>query len=378
MTDKTTAVICAYARSPFTPANKGELTKVRPDDLLAQVIKGLLGKVSLKGEDIEDLLAGCAFPEGEQGLNIGRMVALMAGLPQTVGGATVNRFCGSSMESVHMAAGKIACGAGELFIAAGVESMSRIPMGGFNPSPNPGLYGSMPAAYMSMGLTAEHLCKNFAISRKDQEEFTLKSHQKAAAANLVDEIIPIKAKAGDVTRDGCIRADTTLEAMAGLAPAFDASGMVTAATSSPITDGAAVVVVASEAYAKANGLPILARIKSFSVVGLAPENMGLGPVEASRKALKRAGLDLKDIDIIELNEAFAIQSMAVIKELGLDVSKVNIDGGALAIGHPLGASGARITGKAAQLLHKHGKRYALATQCIGGGQGIATVLERVG
>lgn len=376
MTDKITAVICAYARSPFTPANKGELAKVRPDDLLAQVIKGLLGKVSLKADDIEDMLVGCAFPEGEQGFNIGRMVALMAGLPQTVAGSTVNRFCGSSMESIHMAAGKIACGAGELFIAAGVESMSRIPMGGFNPSPNPTLYGSMPAAYMSMGLTAEHLCKNFAISRKEQEEFTLKSHQKAAAANLSDEIITIKAKAGDVTKDGCIRPDTTLEAMAGLAPAFDASGMVTAATSSPVTDGAAAVVVASEAYAKANGLPILARIKSFSVAGLAPENMGLGPVDASKKALKRAGIDLKDIDIIELNEAFAIQSMAVIKELGLDVGKVNLDGGALAIGHPLGASGARITGKAAQLLHKHGKRYALATQCIGGGQGIATVLEK--
>ncbi len=373
----THAVICAYARSPFTPANKGELAKTRPDDLLAQVIKGLLAKTTLNAGDIEDLLVGCAFPEGEQGLNVARLAGFIAGLPLTPGGVTVNRFCGSSMETIHMAAGKIACGAGELFIAAGVESMTRIPMGGFNPSPNPKLYESMPAAYMSMGMTAEHLCKNFQIPRKAQEEFTLASHQKAAKADLSQEIIPIAVKGGTVTKDGCIRADTTLEAMAGLAPAFDAAGTVTAATSSPITDGASAVIVASETYADKNNLPKLARIKSFAVAGLAPENMGLGPVEASRKALKRAGLELKDMDIIELNEAFAVQSMAVIKELGIDTAKLNLEGGALALGHPLGASGAKITGKAALLLHKLGKKYALATMCIGGGQGIATVLEAV-
>ncbi len=371
------AVICAYARSPFTLAGKGEMAKVRADDIASQVIKGLLAKTPVKGDDVEDLLLGCAFPEGEQGLNLARMVVFLSGLPVTVGGATVNRFCGSSMESIHMAAGKIACGAGELFISAGVESMSRVPMGGFNPSPHPGLYASMPGAYMSMGLTAEQLCKKFNIPRKAQEEFALASHQKALKADLSGELIPIVHKGGTTTKDGCPRADTTLEAMAGLNPAFDAAGTVTAATSSPVTDGAAAVIVASEAYADANGLPKLARIKSFAVTGLAPEIMGLGPVEASRKALKRAGLTVKDMDIVELNEAFAVQALSVIGELGLDMAKVNIEGGAVAIGHPLGASGARITGKAAQLLHKTGGTYALAAMCIGGGQGIATVLEKI-
>jgi len=373
----TNAVICAYARSPFTPANKGELAKTRPDDLLAQVIKGLLTRTSINTADIEDLLVGCAFPEGEQGLNIARMAVFMSGLPITVGGATVNRFCGSSMEAIHMAAGKIACGAGEAFICAGVESMTRIPMGGFNPSPNPNLYASTPGAYVSMGITAENLCKQFSIPRTEQEAFALESHKKAAGADLSQEIVTITIKGGEVTKDGCIRADTTMEAMAGLAPAFDASGTVTAATSSPVTDGAAAVLVTSEAYADKHKLTKLARIKSFAVCGLAPEVMGLGPVESSRKAMARAGITLKDIDIIELNEAFAVQALAVIRELGLNAANVNIEGGAVALGHPLGASGARITGKAAQLLVKHGKRYALATQCIGGGQGIATILESV-
>jgi acetyl-CoA acyltransferase len=373
----TNAVICAYARSPFTPANKGELAKTRPDDLLAQVIKGLLGKITLKLEDIEDVLAGCAFPEGEQGLNIARLAGFIAGLPLTPGGVTVNRFCGSSMETIHMAAGKIACGAGELFISAGVESMSRIPMGGFNVSPNPNLYETMPNAYISMGLTAENLCAMFKIPRKAQEEFSLLSHQKAAKADFTDEIIPITIRGGTVSKDGCIRADSTLEKMATLAPAFDAAGTVTAATSSPVTDGASAVIVAGEAYADKNKLPKLARIKSFAVAGLAPEIMGLGPVEASKKALARAGLSMNDMDIIELNEAFAVQAMAVIKELNIDTAKLNIEGGGIALGHPLGASGARITGKAAALLHKQGKKYALATMCIGGGQGIATVLEKI-
>lgn len=382
------AVICAYARSPFTPALKGELARTRPDDILAQVIKGLLARVTLNTADIEDVMVGCAFPEGEQGMNVGRMVALLAGLPVSVGGATVNRFCGSSMEAIHIAAGKIACGAGEVFIAGGVESMSRVPMGGFNPLPNPALYNELPTAYMSMGLTAEQVCKKLSIPRAAQEEFALHSHQKAAKADFSGEVIGIKTPSrtlplqgggqggGIVTKDGCIRPDTTLEAMAGLKPAFDAKGTVTAATSSPVTDGAAAVLVCSEGYAKQHNLPILARIKSFAISGIAPEIMGLGPVEATRKALSRAGLTPADIDIIELNEAFAAQALGVIQELGLDAGKVNLDGGAIALGHPLGASGARITGKAAQLLAGHGKKYALATQCIGGGQGIATVLER--
>lgn len=370
------AVIVAYARSPFTLAGKGDLAKVRPDDLLAAVLKGLLARQPVNGADIEDVLVGCAFPEGEQGLNIARNVSFMAGIPLSAGGATVNRFCGSSMEAIHMAAGKIACGAGDLFICAGVESMSRIPMGGFNPSPNPNLYESMPGAYMSMGQTAENVCAKHKIPRAEQEKFALESHQKAAKADLASEIIPITHKGNVIDKDGCIRADTSLEKMAALAPAFDASGTVTAATSSPVTDGASAVIVASEEYAKANNLPILARIKSFAVSGIDPEVMGLGPVEAATKALKRAGLTLADMDIIELNEAFAAQALGVIKELGIDTSKLNLDGGAIALGHPLGASGARITGKAASLLKKHGKKYALATMCIGGGQGIATVLER--
>lgn len=369
------SVILGYKRSPFTPATKGELARVRPDDLLVQTMQGLLAAVNVPKEQIEDVIAGCAFPEGEQGLNIGRQAALIAGLPLTVAGTTVNRFCGSSMEAVHMAAGKIACGAGEVFLCVGVESMTRIPMGGFNPAPHPGLYGTMPAAYMSMGLTAEHLARRFGISRREQEEFALESHRKAAKANLADEMISITGKKGTVSKDGCIRADTSLEAMATLKPAFDASGTVTAATSSPITDGAAAVLVASEAWAKKNGFTPLARIKSFATVGLEPENMGLGPVEASRKALARAGLTLADMDVIELNEAFAVQALACIRELGLDAAKVNLHGGAVALGHPLGTSGARITGKAAQLLKETGGKYALATQCIGGGQGIATVLE---
>jgi len=373
----TNAVICAYLRSPFTPAGKGELAKTRPDDLLAHVIKGLLAKTPINAADLEDFIVGCAFPEGEQGLNIARLAGFIAGLPLTTGGVTVNRFCGSSMETIHMAVGKIMSGAGELFISGGVESMTRIPMGGFNPSPNPNLYESMPNAYVSMGITAENLCKKFNIPRKEQEEFALLSHQKAAKADMSGEIVPIPVKGGSVTKDGCIRADASLENMQKLAPAFDAAGTVTAATSSPLTDGAAAVIVASEDYAKKNNLPILARIKSMAVSGLAPEIMGLGPVEASRKALKRAGLELKDIDIIELNEAFAVQALSVIKELNVDTSKLNLEGGAIALGHPLGASGARITGKAALLLNKLGKKYALATMCIGGGQGIATVLEKL-
>ena len=371
------AVICAYARSPFTLANKGELAKTRPDDLLSQVIKGLLAKTPLKTADIEDLIVGCAFPEGEQGFNIGRMTALLSGLPLTVAGSTINRWCGSSMEAIHMAAGKIVSGSGELFLAGGVESMSRIPMGGFNPSPNPKLYEHMPAAYLSMGLTAENLQKKFVISRAEQEQFALKSHQKAASANLADEMIAISTKAGDVTKDGCVRADTNLEKMATLAPAFDEQGTVTAATSSPVTDGATMTIIASEDYATKHGLPKLARIKSMAVSGLEPEIMGLGPVEASKKALARAGLTIKDMDFVELNEAFAVQAMAVVRELGIDESKLNVEGGAVALGHPLGASGARVTGKAAMLLSKRGGNYALSCLCVGGGMGMATVLEKI-
>jgi acetyl-CoA acyltransferase len=373
----TRIVISAYLRSPFTPSGKGALARVRPDDIVAQVIKALVARTKIPPETIEDVLMGCAFPEGEQGLNIARMSVFLAGLPVSVGGATVNRWCGSSMEAIHSAAGKIALGAGEAFICAGIESMTRIPMGGFNPAPNPGLYATYPQAYDSMGKTAEALARKYGIDRKAQEEFSLRSHTKAAAAHMQDEIVSIVHKGGTVDTDGCIRADANLEKMATLNPAFDAKGTVTAATSSPLTDGASAVLVCSEAYADKHALPKLAIIKSIAVAGVPPEIMGIGPVDATKKALARAGLQISDIDIIELNEAFAAQSLAVIKELGLDESKINIEGGAIAIGHPLGASGARITGKAASLLFKNHAKYALATMCIGEGQGIATVLEKV-
>lgn len=371
------AVIVGYLRSPFTPSFKGQLAGVRPDDLAVAVIQALIKQTGVKPEDIEDLLLGCAFPEGEQGFNLARLVALQAGLPVTVAGATINRWCGSSMEAIHIAAGNIASGKGEVFIAAGVESMTRIPMGGFNPMPNPALFAKLPDAYMSMGLTAENVAKQCNVSRAAQEEFALASHRKAAAADMSGEIVPITTKTGVVDKDGTIRGSSTAEDLAKLNPVFDAKGTVTAGTSSPLTDGASAVLVTSEDYAVKHKLPILARIKSTAVVGLEPGVMGLGPITASEKALKRAGLTIKDMDVIELNEAFSAQSLPCISQLGADPAKVNIEGGAIALGHPLGATGSRITGKAALLLSRGKGKYALATACIGGGQGIATVLEKI-
>lgn len=370
-------VICGFKRSPMHFANKGDLAGVRPDDMAAAVVKALVEETKVNPEDIEDLLLGCAFPEAEQGFNVARLVVNIAELPISVAGATVNRFCGSSMTTIHQAAGQIAAGAGEVFIAAGVESMSRIPMGGFNPMPNPALFEKYPQAYISMGETAENLAKKYSISRAEQEEFAVSSHHKAAKAEadgvFAKEIVPIQG----VEKDGTIRADSSTEKLATLKPAFLEDGTVTAATSSPLTDGSAAVIVASEEYADKHGLPKLARIKSMAVAGCAAEIMGIGPVPASKKALDRAGLKVDDIDIWELNEAFAAQGLSVLKDLGVDQSKVNLHGGAIALGHPLGTSGVRITGKAANLLKSEGKKYALATMCIGGGQGIATVLEAI-
>ena len=375
------AVIAGYKRSPFTLANKGALVRVRPDDLAARVIVALVEETKLDPNDIEDLIMGCAFPEGEQGFNIGRLTGLLAKLPLSVAGVTVNRFCGSSMQAIHMAAGAIAMGAGEAFVCAGVESMTRVPMGGFNPMPNPKLMDPVIQAYISMGDTAENLAKTYDISRQAQEEFALASHRKAAGARaagrFATEIVPIATPEGMVDQDGCIRADTSLEKLAELKPAFQATGTVTAGTSSPLTDGASAVLVTSEEYARAHGMAIMARIKSIAVAGCAPDVMGIGPVPAARKALSRAGLTMADIDYVELNEAFAAQSMAVIRDLEIPPEKLNRDGGAIALGHPLGASGARVTGKAAAILKEDGKQFALATMCIGGGMGIATVLEAV-
>ena len=373
-------VIAGYARSPFTLANKGALTRVRPDDLAAQVIASLISRTNVRPQDIEDLIVGCAFPEGEQGFNVGRLIGLLAGLPQSVAGMTVNRFCGSSMQSIHIAAGQIQLDAGDVFIAAGVESMTRVPMLGFNPMPNPVLQAKQ-AAYISMGDTAENVAAKWHISREQQEAFAVRSQQRAAAAakagNFANEIVPIITKNGTVDADGCIRPETTAAALAQLKPAFSQSGTVTAGTSSPLTDGASAVLVCSEDYAEKHGLTPLARIVSVAVAGCAPDIMGIGPVGATQKALLRAKLEISAIDVVELNEAFASQALACAHDLGIRDETLNIDGGAIALGHPLGATGARIVGKAASLLQRAGGRYALATQCIGGGQGIATILERI-
>ncbi|MDH1303029.1 thiolase family protein [Achromobacter sp. GD03932] len=374
------AVIAAYARSPFHFARKGRLAGLRPDTLAAQVVQGLLRRTDLDPALLEDVILGCAYPEAAQGNNLARIVGLLAGLPLEVGGMTVNRFCGSSMQAVHIAAAQIEAGMGEAFLCVGVESMTMVPQGGFNFSPNPELQASSDA-YLSMGETAENVAQRWNVSRADQELLALQSHRKAAAAReqglLAAEIVPIRLPDGEVVdADGCIRPGTTLDALAGLKPAFRADGVVTAGTSSPLTDGAAAVLVASDGFAARHGLEALARIRSFATVGVDPAVMGIGPIPATRKALARAGLAAADLDVVEINEAFSSQALACVRELGLDMARVNIDGGGLAIGHPLGATGARITGKAAALLARSQGRYALATQCIGGGQGIATVLER--
>jgi acetyl-CoA acyltransferase len=378
------ALIAGYARTPFHFARKGKLASVRPDDLAAIALRGLAARLGLDPALIEDVVMGCAYPEGEQGANVGRIAALLAGFPDTVGGATINRFCGSSMTAVHYAAGQIAIGAGEAFVCAGVESMTRVPQGGFSFSPNPRFKGpNTPIAefpietYVSMGQTAENVASRYHVSRLDQERFALVSQQKAAAAfaagRLSAELIAVSTADGLVEADGCLRPQTTLEGLAQLKPAF--GGTVTAGTASPLTDGAAAVLVCSEEFARVHGLAVLARIRATAVAGVAPDIMGMGPVPATRKALARAGLTIDDIEVVELNEAFASQAVACMRDLGIPAERTNIDGGAIALGHPLGATGARIVGKAAQILKREGKRFALATQCIGGGQGIATVLE---
>ncbi|WP_417722686.1 thiolase family protein [Salipiger sp.] len=371
------ALIAGYVRTPFTAARKGALAGVRPDALSAHVIRALMERTGLPGDAIEDVIWGCAFPEGEQGLNIGRVSALLAGLPDSVPGVTVNRWCGSSMQAVQMAAGMIATNSGEAFVAGGVESMSRVPMMGFNLLPPPEWSRGQVTDFTNMGLTAENVAREYGLSRADQEAFAVASQAKAVAAQAAGrfdaEIAPFGSEA---VRDGCIR-ETTQDKLATLKTVFLENGTVTAGTSSPMTDGATAVLVCSARFAEDHGLEPLARIAGFAASGCAPGLMGLGPVESSRKALARAGLGIEDIDIVELNEAFAAQSEACRRDLGIDPAKLNIDGGALAIGHPLGATGARLVGKAAMLLKREGRSRALATQCIGGGMGIAMILEAV-
>ena len=377
----THAVIAGHARTPFHFARKGALAGVRPDDLAAAAVRSLVQRTGVAPADIEDLILGCAYPEFEQGGNMARGVVFLAGLPESVAGTTVNRFCGSSMTAIHIAAGQIAIGAGEVFVCAGVESMSRVPQAETRASPNPRLQQEWPQFHATMGETAENVAARYGIARTDQEQLAVESHAKAVRAQaegrLDDEIVPVETPDGRVSRDGCLRPGTSLEGLAALKPAFRPDGSVTAGTSSPLTDGASAVLVCSEDYARRHGLAIMARIRAAAVAGCPPEIMGMGPVPATRKVLARAGLSVADLDVVEINEAFGSQAVACLRELGIDRNRVNLDGGGIAIGHPLGATGARITAKAAQLLARHGGRYALATQCIGGGQGIATLLEAV-
>jgi acetyl-CoA acyltransferase len=376
------AVISAYARSPFHFARKGKLAEVRPDDLGAQVVKGLMERTDLDPALLDDVILGCAYPESSQGNNLARIVSLLAGFPHQVSGMTVNRFCGSSMSAIHIAAAQIEAGLGEAYLCVGIESMTMVPQGGYNFSPNPVLLAETDA-YISMGDTAENVARKYEVSRADQELLAFQSHQKAAAARanglLKDEIVPIATAGGEViAEDGCIRPGTTVEALASLKPVFDPEhGVVTAGTSSPLTDGASAVLVTSEAFARKHGLKPSARIVAMAAVGCDPALMGIGPIPATQKALRIAGLQASDIDVAEINEAFASQALACVRELGIKPEVLNIDGGGMAIGHPLGATGARITGKAASLLERTGGRYALAAQCIGGGQGIATIMERI-
>jgi acetyl-CoA acyltransferase len=373
------SVVAAYARSPFHFAKKGALAGVRPDTMAAQVVKGLFQRNPIDPSLLEDVILGCAYPEASQGNNLARIVGLLAGLPLEVGGTTVNRFCGSSMQAIHMAAAQIEAGMGDAFLCVGVESMTMVPRGDSNFSPNPELLAHSDA-YISMGETAENVAQRYGVSRGDQEAMAVESHRKAARAReegrLRDEIVPIQPESGDaIAADGCIRPNTSLQALAALRPAFRPDGVVTAGTSSPLTDGASAVLVTSDEFAALHNLSPSARIRSFASVGCDPAIMGIGPIPATRKALRRAGLAVGDLDVVELNEAFASQALACIRELDLDPKTVNLDGGGMAIGHPLGATGARLVGKAASLLRRERGRYALATQCIGGGQGIATILE---
>ncbi len=373
------AVIAGYVRSPFTAARKGALAEIRPDDLSAQVIRALVKQVNAPVGEIEDVIWGCAYPEGEQGLNLGRVVSMLAGLPASVAGVTVNRWCGSALQTVQMAAGMIATNSGEAFICGGVESMSRVPMFGFNLAPPTAWTDEERDAYIQVGLTAERVAERYGITREEQDRFGFESQRKALAAQkegrLAKEIVAIDVNGTLVDKDGCIR-EPSMDKLATLAPAFKEGGTVTAGSSSPMTDGCTALFVCSEAFAKRHGLPVLAEVVSFAVDGCPAEVMGLGPIGASRKALARAGLTIDDIDVVEMNEAFAAQAEACRRDLGIAPEKLNTDGGGIALGHPLGATGGRLVGTAVRRLQEGGGRYGLATQCIGGGIGIAMVIAR--
>ena len=375
------AVIVDWLRSPFHRAHKGKLANVRPDEMSGQVIRQLLQRNNIPGSMIDDLILGCAYPEGEQGYNLGRLLTFLGDLPVSVPGTTINRLCGSSMQAVLSAAANIEVGWGDCFLVGGVESMSRIQRRGFNWSPSSELEEKFPDAYIGMGMTAENVAKQWKQTRLQHEEFALLSHKKAAQAQseglFRNEIASIQSADELITDDGCIRGNTTLESMAKLNPAFGEDGLVTAATSSPLTDGAVFMIVCSEDFAEKHSLNPLARIVAGAVTGCEPHIMGIGPIESTKEVLRRSDWGVEDVDLFELNEAFSSQSLAVINDLGINPEIVNLHGGALAIGHPLGASGARITGKAASLLHDTKSKRAVASMCIGGGMGISIALEKI-
>ena len=372
------SVIAGFARSPFTMANKGALIDTKPVNLLSEIIKKLIINSKINPSKIEDVIVGCAFQVGEQCFNIGRLVTLMSNLDVKIPGMTIDRWCGSSMEAIHIAAGKISMGSGKVFICAGVESMTRVKTG-FDSLPYPFTedQNNNPHLYLSMGITAENVARKYNISRQEQQEFAIKSHEKAYMAQKNGKFNNEIIKIDNCKIDENIRPNSTMKKLNSLKLAFDQNGTVTAATSSPLTDGAAATLICEENFAKENNLEIFGRIVSTAVEGCDPNFMGLGPISATKKALERAKLTINEIDIVELNEAFASQSLACIKDLEIDPNKVNLDGGALALGHPLGATGARITGKAASLLKRENKNYALATQCIGLGMGIATIIKKI-
>ena len=388
------AVIVSAVRTAVGRAPRGSLRNTRPDDMAGWVVREALNRApGVKPEEIDDLVIGCSFPEAEQGLNVARLIAYIAGLPYQVPGQTVNRFCSSGLQAIAIGAEHIMCGFADVIIAGGVESMSMVPMGGNKTVPNLKLIEKYPEGYTAMGVTAENVARKYGINREDQDAFALKSHQKAAAAiqagRFKDEILPIKTKTQEVAEDGKVtfrefvfdtdegvRADTTLEALGKLRPAFSLTGSVTPGNSSPLNDGASAVVLMSKEKAKSLGLAPMATFRSFAVAGVPPELMGIGPVEAIPKALKFAGLNLSQIDLFELNEAFASQALYICRTLGLDMDKVNVNGGAIALGHALGNSGARLTTTLMHAMKRQNARYGIVSMCIGFGMGAAGVFER--
>jgi acetyl-CoA acyltransferase len=387
-------VIVAAARTAIGKAKRGSLATVRPDDLAAAVIQDLLKRLpALDPAEVDDVVLGCAFPEGEQGMNMARMVALRAGLPYTVPAETINRFCTSGMQSIAHVAYAIMAGQIQVAIAGGTESMSMVPMTGFKFAPMPFLAENMPQAFTNMGLTAENVAEKYGVSRPDQDAFALRSHQKAFAAvdsgRFDPEIVPVEVRVTEpgnghsrekvfvFKRDEGPRGDTSLEALAKLKPAFKEGGSVTAGNSSQMSDGAAAVVVMSRAKAEALGLKPLARFVAFAVGGVPPEIMGIGPIVAVPKALKLAGLSLKDIGLIELNEAFAAQGLAVMRELGMDPEITNVNGGAIALGHPLGCTGAKLTTQLIYEMKRRDVQFGMVSMCIGGGMGAAGIFENL-